>query len=185
MEPVFHLPFAEFEAISQFGQVLKKQQGFGIFIPISRQQEGIDFLVLNNRSQRTLRVQVKSSHWYEWDTPPYYRFWYNNFVGRYRPCIADVYAFTALYPVYEPGHHVREQLRFWRTSILVFTDQEMAEFLPRIKNKSGKADRFFQFGFDLESAETDIKVTRPDLPDMKLAPHLLKNRVDVLKKLLK
>ncbi len=185
MEPVFHLPFAEFEAISQFGRAFAKKEGFGIFIPVSRQQEGIDFLVLNNRSQRMLRVQVKISRWYAKDMPPHYIFWYNNFVGLYRPGAADVYAFTAHYPVYELGYHVREQRRFWQTSVLVFTDEEMGQFLPRVKTKSGKLDRFFYFAFDLATFETDIKVMRPDLPEMNLAPRLLKNRVGMLKKLLK
>jgi hypothetical protein len=182
MEPVFHLPFAEFEAISQFGQSLKKQEGFGVFIPVSRQQQGIDFLVLNTRSGRSLRVQVKSSRVYVWDAPPYHRFWYNNFASRYKKGIADVYVFTALYPVYETGHHVRERRRFWRTSVLVFTDREMGALLPRIRSKSGKVDRFFQFGFDVE---TNIKVTRGRLAGLDLTTHLLENRVHMLKKMLR
>ncbi len=182
MEAVFHLPFAEFEAISQFGRALRKNHGFGIFVPVSRQQQGIDFLVLNNHSRRTLRVQVKSSRVYMWDTPLYNRFWYNNFASRYKRGVADLYAFTALYPVYEMGHHVREKRRFWRTSVLVFTDSEMGRLLPKILSKSGRMDRFFQFGFDVE---TDIKITRGKLAGRDLTEHLLENRVEMLKKMLK
>jgi hypothetical protein len=182
METIFHLPFAEFEAISQFGKALQKKHGFGLFIPVSRQQQGIDFLVLNNHSRRTLRVQVKSSRVYAWDTPPYNRFWYNNFATRYRKGVADLYAFTALYPVYETGHHVRERRRFWRTSVLVFTDSEMGRLLLKIRSKSGKVDRFFQFGFDVE---TEIKITRGKLAGRDLTHHLLGNRVEMLTKMLK
>src|SRR5690349_11397776 len=131
MEPVFHLAYSEFEAISQFTQALKKQDGFGVFVPVSRQQQGIDFIVLNNRSRRTLRVQVKSSRSYESDSPPYHCFWYSNFAARYEPGVADLYAFTALYPAYETGHHVREKRKFWRTTVLVFTDREMSRLLPK------------------------------------------------------
>jgi hypothetical protein len=178
MEAIFHLPYSEYEAISQFGETFKKMGGYGIFIPTSRQQQGIDFLVLNNRNQCTLRVQVKSSRAYVWDSPPYQRFWYNNFAKQYKPGAADLYAFTALYPIYKIGTPVRSR-RFWQTAILVFTDNEMGKLLPRIKNKSGKADRFFQFGFD---SLKDIRVTRGRLAGMDLSPLLLKNRIGILKK---
>jgi hypothetical protein len=181
MEAIFSLPYSEFEAINRFNRILKKKNGFGIFIPVSRQQKGCDFLILGPRSRKPVRVQVKSSRAYTWDEPPLHRFWYRNFASRYRRGDADIYALTCHYPEYVVGRTVRERLRFWQTTILIFTDAEMARLLPMIRGKGGNVDTFFSFGFNDES---DITFTRGSLAGRSLTSHLLTNRVEKLKRML-
>jgi hypothetical protein len=146
VNPVFTLPYTEFEAISQLARVLKKQDGFAIFIPVSRQQQGVDLLLLNYRTRRSLRVQVKSSRAYVKKTQAHLRFWYNNFVTKYRRGTADIYVFTALFPAYSVGHHVRERRRFWRTAVLVFTDAEIRDCWLESAPKRGSAIAFGRLG---------------------------------------
>lgn len=64
MEPVFTLPYSEHQAIEQITKKLKKSDGYSVYIPTSRQQKGVDFIVHNSKSNKFARVQVKSSRSY-------------------------------------------------------------------------------------------------------------------------
>jgi len=181
MESIFSLPYSEYEAIGRFSRILKKRDGYSIFIPVSRQQQGCDFLIVGPRSRRTVRVQVKSSRGYQAKESPQHHFLFRNLAPRYRSGDADLYAFTCHYPIYATGHSVRDPRRFWETTILVFTDEEIARLLPRIRSKSGKADSFFTFGFDNEKK---VMFTRGSLNGEPVTSYLLRNRVKELKGML-
>ncbi|MBL7135865.1 MAG: hypothetical protein ISS81_04625 [Candidatus Marinimicrobia bacterium] len=45
MEGVFSLPYSEYEVINQLQKKLKKSEGYSFYIPTSRQQKGIDFII--------------------------------------------------------------------------------------------------------------------------------------------
>lgn len=62
MDAIFTLPYSEYEVIDVLRKKLKN--GASFYIPTSRQQKGIDFIIHNNKSNKYLRVQVKSSRAY-------------------------------------------------------------------------------------------------------------------------
>jgi len=104
MEPVFTLPYSEYGAANLLMQHFKRSRGYSLFVPVSRQEKGID-LVLTKRSTSKIAAvtfQVKSSRTYS-NAPPkrsdtahftYYT-WFNRFrVARE----ADFYLLFGLYP---------------------------------------------------------------------------------------
>jgi hypothetical protein len=190
MEGIFALPYSEYEAILQIQKFFKKYDDFAVLVPTSRQQKGIDFLILNTLNSKTLRVQVKSSRSYVHATPAVnprvehfvYHFWFNNFFKRYKSNVADVYLLFGLYPIYTTGHSIKSKKRFWKNVILAFTDKEMHGLLSQVRTKKKrKRDRFFSISFN----ETDkIVGNRGFLDQPDLTKYVLKNRVShFLKKL--
>ena len=171
MESFFSLPYSEHQTIESVLQILPKSEGFGVFIPVSRQQAGVDFIII--RGKKVRRAQVKSSRHYEWDASPTLRFWYRNFKKAYRPGHADLFFLFAAYPVFEVGKKVSDPKSHWRNLILVFTDKEMGRIL-----KSPHGDSFFQFGIDPSTslAIPDVKGTRGGLKGRCLTSHVLEAR---------
>lgn len=143
MEPIFTLPHSEFEAISIFNDIFKKK-GFATLVPTSRQQGGIDFVVMKTGTRKILRVQVKSSRHYANKKSAAIDFWFKNF--SYRPGIADIYLLLGVYPDYAPTQPVSQAA--WRTLLLALHDSEMETLLAAAKTKGGTTDRFFGFGFN-------------------------------------
>lgn len=191
MDGIFSLPYSEFEAIHQIQKLFKKKKGYAVFIPVSRQQKGIDFIIMNTKSKKSLRVQVKSSrHWLGREKSKKakeetlkYNFWFNNFLKRYKKGTADLYLLFGLYPIYEPGDNNIDSREIWKSIILAFTDNEMYKFLKKIKIKGErKEDRFFYIGFTSPSA---IYITRGRPKQEKLPGHLLADRVKEIQAMLR
>ena len=42
MEAIFSLPYSEHQTIASLSRVLPKSQGYGVFVPVSRQQAGVE-----------------------------------------------------------------------------------------------------------------------------------------------
>ncbi len=184
MEASFTMPYSEFEAIRQFQRFFPKA-GYGVFIPASRQQAGVDFLLLNAKKRRLLRVQLKSSRAYIQENGPHpIRFWFNNFLRKYRPGAADIYAFLGVYPGYSQKRRINQPTGIWKTVILVFEDAEIGRLLRRLKTKGGKVDRFFAFGLDVPSRGGPERVygTRGQIEHRNLSRHLLRNKVNSLRR---
>ena len=88
MDGIFSLPYSEYETILQVQKYFKKSGGLSVFIPVSRQQKGIDFVIVNTKNRKTLTVQVKGSRSYTKTEIPKrskkelfkYNFWFNNFL---------------------------------------------------------------------------------------------------------
>ena len=190
MEGIFALPYSEYEAILQIQKFFKKSDDFAILVPTSRQQKGIDFLILNMLNSKILRVQVKSSRSYVRAKPTkrtrsehyVYSFWFNNFFKRYRANVADVYLLFGLYPIYATGSNIKSKKKFWNTIILAFKDNEMHRLLSQVRTKKKrKRDRFFGISFN----ETNKIVGTRGFPNRpELTKHILENRVaELLKKL--
>ena len=191
MEGIFALPYSEYEAIIQVHKFFKKGDDFAVLVPTSRQQKGIDFLILNTLNSKTLRIQVKSSRSYVHPSPArdtsvqhfVYSFWFNNFFKRYKPNVADIYLLFGLYPIYATGDNIKSKKKFWKTVILAFKDKEMHRLLSQVRTKKKKKrDRFFGIGFNEISKIVGTRgfINRPDL-----TKYVLKNRVPVLLKKLK
>ena len=110
MEPVFTLPYPEYAVVNEFYQHFGKQEGFSIYVPASRQEKDVDFLLHYSNDNTCLRFQVKGSRSYLNDNQSSlargafkYYLWFNNFINRYRPKQADFYVLFGLYPVYTIG----------------------------------------------------------------------------------
>lgn len=164
MEPVFTLPFSEFSVAQQLAHHLPSSRGFSLYAPVSRQQKGVDLVMVRRRRGRasTATIQVKSSRTYTSRTetdrtkrPFQYRTWFNNFEC---PDEADFVFLTALYPPAEAWQD-RRKGSWWAPVTLVFTRTEMKRFLRHVKTRSGNRDAMFGFGFDDEKA---IYQTRGD-----------------------
>ena len=52
MEPIFILPYSEYEVINLIQNKVKKKDGFSCFIPVSRQQKGIDFILYSSKTNQ-------------------------------------------------------------------------------------------------------------------------------------
>lgn len=186
MEAIFTLPYSEYETILQTQKFFKKGDGFAVLIPTSRQQRGIDFVVMNTSNSKVLRVQVKSSRSYVRPEPPsnpkvhhfVYNFWFNNFLDGYQPDVADVYLLFGLYPIYNVGSNIKTGKRFWKSVILAFTDSEMKRLLERVRTKKeNKIDRFFSIAFNT----SDRVFGKRGFPKtIELTRHLLENKIDRL-----
>jgi len=183
MEGIFSLPYSEHEAINQIQKLFKKQDGYSILIPTSRQQKGIDFAILNLKNKKILKVQVKSSRSYLHNSKNRYRynFWFNNFIDKYEKGIADIYILFGLYPVYSIKADIKSD--FWKSIILVLTDEKMYSLLKKVKTKKEKKpDKFFSFGFD---DEKHIYGTRGFFEKIDMSEFVLKNKEKQLRNLLK
>ena len=173
MEAIFSLPYSEHQTISTLLKVLPKGEGFGVFVPVSRQQAGVDFVILHTPSGMALRAQVKSSRHFDWSKSPRLRFWYRNFLASYRPGLADVFFLFGLYPTFSEGQKVSDRSAHWRHLILVFSDEEMGAILEGTAD-----DRFFQFGIDPPRSKRPSRVigTRGGVAGRDLGPYLLEKR---------
>lgn len=191
MEGIFTLPYSEYEAINKLQKKLTKSNGNSFYIPTSRQQKGIDFILHNSKNNKFLRFQVKSSRSYV-HTPKKlnsgkikeikykYNFWFNNFIERYEDDNADYYILFGLYPVYQQGANIKSRATFWKSIILCLSEKEMIKILEKVKTKKEKnIDKFFGFGFN---EEKKIFGTRGFEKEIDLSEYLLENKLDELKK---
>lgn len=190
MDGIFTLPYSEYEVIVQLQKKFSKKEGFAFYIPTSRQQKGIDFIIHNDKKNIMKRIQVKSSRSYV-DTPKTlksgkvksvkykYNLWFNNFIDKYDKNNADYYILFGLFPVYNQDENIKSKNTFWKSLILCFTEKEMQELLKQVKTKrEKKADKFFGFGFNTEK---EIFATRGFLNEENKSDFLLDNKIDSIK----
>ena len=188
MEPIYTLSYAEFCVAQQLGRLLPKKQGYSIYAPLSRQEKGVDLVVVRRfrGSTHAATIQVKSSRTYSRQTqtdrtkrPFRYYTWFNTFVA---PPEADFIALIALYP--PETRLTRNRATWWAPVILVFSRAEMRIFLRGVKTRQGKPDRMFGFGFDDMSA---IFQTRGDRHRRHhdFSEHLLHMKITDLKSFLR
>lgn len=178
MEPIFTLPYSEHQVIEQITKMLKKTAGFAVYIPTSRQQKGVDFVIHNTNSNKFARVQVKGSRSFSEKNRHY--LWYTNFIAKYEPGNADFYVLFGLYSVYHNTADIKKG-RFWKPIALCFSETDMFSFLKQVKTKKEqKQDRFFAFGF---SSPSDITCARGPA-EYAVINHLLDNQIDDIKRFL-
>jgi len=181
MDGIFTLPYSEFAVVNRLNSHFKKRDGFSIFVPTSRQEKGIDLLILNTENKKSATVQVKSSRVYtptkasEFD----YYMWLNNFKDGMKNRRADYYMIIGLYPVYSTEGKISSKNKFWKEIILCYTEREMIDFLNKIKTKQGKPEKFFGYGF---TAKEDVFVTRGLPKNLNVNEHLLQSKIEKIKK---
>ena len=162
-------------------KLLKKSDGYGFYIPTSRQQKGIDFLIINHKSNKNLKVQVKSSRSFQGNGT--ISFWFNNFIKKYGSGNSDLYVLYGLYPNLKKGEKVTSKNKAWDSILLCFTEKEMFELLRRVRTKKeGKIDKFFGIKFN---AVNEISTERGFAEQKNLTAHLIKNYLKKLKLMLK
>jgi hypothetical protein len=102
--PVFTLPYSEFCVAQQLARLLPAAKGYSLYVPLSRQQKGVDLLIARRRNQRirVASIQVKSSRTYSRPKIAVrakdsfrYGTWFNNFKC---PSEADFFCLVSLYP---------------------------------------------------------------------------------------
>lgn len=184
MDAIFTLPYSEYEAINEIKKKLKG--GYSFYIPTSRQQKGIDFIIHNSKNNVFLRIQVKSSRSYVTEPGEKKRggriyknnFWFNNFFDKYKDGNADYYILFGLYPEYKVEKNIKSKKVFWKNFMLCFSEKEMFEHLSTIKKtKKGKMDTFFAVSFD-DVGEIFASRGFQNNPD--LSQFLLKNKLNEL-----
>jgi hypothetical protein len=188
MDGVFTLPYSEFEVVNRFQNLFKRTDGFSVYIPVSRQEKAVDFLILDSASSAFARFQVKSSRTYiheakhlkngELKLPKYrYHLWLNNFKHKYAPDMADFYLVFGLYPVYDTKKAIVSD--FWESLVLCFKDEEMKSILEQVKTKKEqKDDRFFSLSFN---DPKQVFGTRGFKEDINISEFLLQNRIQQIK----
>jgi hypothetical protein len=171
MDAIFTLPYSEYAAANMLAKAFKSTAGYSIFVPTSRTEKGVDLLLARRAGglTRALTIQVKSSRTYV-GTPAIRkvknrRFKYYTWFNRFKvPPEADYFILFGLFPAnQDTSKKVAES--WWQSMCLVFSNQEMSEFMEKIKTKKGTPDNMFSFGFDTPK---EIFLTRGNETNMQL-----------------
>jgi hypothetical protein len=164
---------------------LPKKEGYSLLVPLSRQETGIDLAILKKQggAHRTLTMQIKASRSFPGSQPKRettLRFLHYTWFNRFQvPEDAD---FILLVGMYAPdtGRTRRVSAKWYQDCTLLFTRQEMSNFMNSCLTVGGKPDGMFGFGFD---APTKVILTRGDqqrrLEDY--SKYLLDARMDLLR----
>lgn len=159
MNPIFTLPFPEYAVSIELQKFFKPKKGYAILIPLSRQQKGMDLLLYNQRNNKAVSIQIKSSR--SWSEKPkkikkgQISSWFNRF--KYKQGLANYYILFVPYPkdIKKMGkfNSNRKIKKWYDFRFIVFADKEMGNFLRNLTDK-----RFFYLAFDYDSK--DVYLTR-------------------------
>lgn len=186
MDAKFTLPYSEYEVINILNTELKKKSGNSIYIPVSRQETGVDFLIHNHKTKKILKVQVKSSRSYHElpkelksgvirDVKYKYHLWFPNFINKCKKGTADLYILFGLYPIYSQGKRINSKSSIWYPIVLCFFEDEMIKVLKGAKTKKEKKqEKFIDFGFNDQNV---IYGTRGFKNITDMSKFLLKNKL--------
>jgi len=178
MNGIFTLPYSEFAVSNKLNDVFKRHD-CAIYIPVNRQQRGVDLIIHRNDSLSVARVQVKSSRTYPGDEKrdyPYY-LWLNNFSERYKKNAADFYIICGMYAVPNERKRITTKSKIWKEIFLCYNDGEMSRLLKSIKTKTGNKDSFFGYGF-CSSREVYLDRGFSSVKDKDASGNLLDNKID-------
>jgi hypothetical protein len=149
MESIISLPYAEYIVANKLIQLFKKKDGYAVFVPVSRQQQGVDLPLANLHNGKSVKLQIKSSRTYENLNDPrkrQYSTWLNNFAANCAKDNADNYIIYCRYPEYNQKMNAAKNI--WKDIFLCYPQKEMRAFLKEAKTKTGKPETFFGYRFD-------------------------------------
>jgi hypothetical protein len=157
MDPVFALQWSEYVVCDRLQKLCPKSEGFSVYIPVSRQEKGVDIGLLhrNKGLRRMITIQVKSSRTYP-GTPAknkkIVRYKYYTWFNRFDPSPdADYFALIGFFPR-EADQTTKIGPSWYHDCILLLSNKEMKELIDNCNTVGGKQDRMFGFGFnDLSS----------------------------------
>ncbi len=180
MEPIVTLPYSEWLVAERLMEALPVRQGYSVYVPLSRQQKGVDLLITrrSNGVSRSATLQVKYSRAYEPKRGPFhFAIWFRSFPV---PEQADFFVLAALYPNIT-GRGTGPKSKWWLPLLLLFRRDEMSEFLASLRTKSGVPDRMFYFGFD---SPDQVVLTRGAAEERDFTDFTFSKRVVLLKECL-
>lgn len=186
MQPVFTVQWAEYETAKYIKENIK---GASIFIPLSAQEKGIDFVLIKNIDgvNKLLTFQVKMSRTYESNYKGEHEFDYGLWFNRYNvPENADWNILVGIYPKFssKKGKIGKKDVK-WETIMLAFSKDEMKEFMDNVKQKRNheKDDEFFDFHFDRNI--DSIYQIRGAIEPKDMKKYLISNRLEDIKNSIK
>jgi len=187
MEHIFSLPYSEFCVAQQLARLLPAKEGYSLYVPVSRQQKGVDLLIARRRNQRigVASIQVKSSRTYP-KTPARTKkpFRYGTRSSNFEcPSEADFFCLVWFYPAVNKAQ-CRELGTWWVPQILLFSQTDMRRFLRSVRTVGGKKrDSFFYFDFNQAGEAFQTRGNSKRLyPDF--SKHLLSQRLAELRSFL-
>ena len=168
-------------------RLLPKSEGFSVWIPLSRQEEGVDLAVLKKKAgegSKTVTFQVKASRTYLTDEPKRvtterhkFHSWFNRFL------VTDEADFYLLFGQYAPDitQTRRVSAKWYRDMTLLLTYSEMKDFMDNCKTVRTRADdKMFGFGFDddkkIVQVRGDAARRQKDFTE-----YLLPNRIQIIR----
>lgn len=187
MDPAFTLSYSEYEFAIQLQKHFPKSEGFSVFIPLSRQEKAIDLVLVRKRPSgktKALTFQVKASR--TW-TPVArknprteklaYRTWHKAFT------VHDEADYYVLCGVYFGSRNLDKPRvsRDIRNIRLLFTNEEMKQFLQSLRTVSGNTETMFSFGFD-DPTKVVLKRGIPDQKDKDFTKYLFERRISSLRR---
>ncbi|WP_306590245.1 hypothetical protein [Geothrix sp. 21YS21S-4] len=185
MDPIFTLQWPEAFLADRLQKLLPKSEGFSVLVPASRQEKGFDLALIKrlpNGKSRTATIQIKASRTYLSKPPKrestkrfLFETWFNRFDV---PKEADFILLFGLYPmVVNQTKSVNKN--WYRDCTLLFTFEEMKEFMDSCRTVGGPPDRMFGFGFNDHS---EVFQTRGDQKrgGKDFTSHLLENRISLI-----
>jgi hypothetical protein len=159
---------------------LPTREGYSVYAPLSRQEKGVDLLITRRANGRSTvaTLQVKYSRAYENERKEFrFAIWFRSFPV---PEQADFFVLAALYPNIT-GRANGPRSSWWSSLMLLFTREELAEFLSGLRTKRGHAERMFYFEFD---SPERVVLTRGATDRKDLAEYTLENRLALLREYL-
>ena len=164
MDPVFTLQWSEYVLAERLQSDLLKAEGYSVWIPLSRQEKGVDLAILRRQpddSSRTVTFQVKASRTYLTDEPKrdtterhLFHSWFNRFA------VSPDADFFLLFGQYAPDVTRTQQVsaKWYRDMTLLLSKDEMKHLIDNCKTvKTGADDPMFGFGFDDEKRIVQVR----------------------------
>lgn len=151
------------EILKMLNQDNNKQ--FSVFAPLSRQEKGVDLILFNRISRKTITVQVKSSRSYvggKKNDVKYNHLWLNNF-NISDEAYADYYVLMGSYIHMESKRLIEKRGMSvnaieYKPIVLVYSHSEMVEELQKLRQRTrDHPEKFFSFKF---RDEEDIIIDR-------------------------
>jgi hypothetical protein len=150
MEPIFIIPYPEFCVAQELAKLLPEKEGYSLYVPVSRQQRGIDLLIAwrGKGRSRSATIQVKSSRAYPHRAPSARTKYGTRFLNFRCPPEAHFFCLVWFYPAENKTE--RQDHGTWCVpQILLFSQKEMRRFLGSVRTVRGdKRDSFFGFGLN-------------------------------------
>lgn len=153
MDPVFTLQWPEYVVCEHLRRLCPKSEGFSVYIPVSRQEKGVDIALLKRGIgiRETITIQVKASRTYS-STPAkrknITRYRYYTWFKRFTPSPdADYFALLGFFPR-NTAQTTNITPTWYNDCTLLLSYSEMSELIEECRTVRGTSDSMFGFGFD-------------------------------------
>jgi len=186
MEAIFSLPYSEYQVIEEFTKYFPKNKDYSCFIPVSRTNKGIDFILLNQKNGKSVTFQIKGSRSYYDLGEESDNFWFSNFNDKLEEIKADYYILFGMYSDYKIG--LKKGIKTkeaWKHFILCIPFKKMKKILEKVvqKKDNSKPDKFFSLILDKEYQINMGRGNSGEVSDT-IGNYLLKNMTSEIENIL-